>query len=340
MLIKIVLNTGAISLATQTLRTLRDLSFVSTRINMASFAQYEFVFLTAVDILSTSPSGSEAFLLESAIPAMDGVPEHTHDQVLTLYFLNTAEHFSLSLSPAANESLLLACSTPLLDKANHDKIQDAEISNELFEAAHSVTLSVFSAPQNAEIASRHLPFYVDKLFDAFSRDQVSSRQMRLACKTVIRITNPPSPLSVIQPGTGETLLEVLRDRAVQSPPQRLKQSILDMSPRAILTLALIDSLPTVPVALLTEWLHLTTELLHLVEVTQERLHCQDRLWEVLSNGEMDHERSAVCVAWWGTCEGREMVFRSHRSYSGDTNVEEEEALMSEALQPAGSTSKL
>ncbi|KAI9665171.1 MAG: hypothetical protein M1831_002181 [Alyxoria varia] len=329
----------ATSLATQTLRTLRDLSFVSTRINMGSFAQYEFVFLTAVDILSTSPSDSESFLQESALSAMNGVPEHVHDQVLTLFLLNTAEHFSLSLSPAANESLLLACATPHLDKANHEKIQDTKLSNELFEAAHSVTLSVFSAPQNADIASRHLPFYVDKLFDAFSRDQVSSRQMRLACKTLLRITNPPSPLSSVQPGMGETLLEVLRDRAVQSPPERLNQSSLDISPRAILTLALVDSLPTFPVILLAEWLHLTAKLVHLVDVPQERLQCQDRFWEVLSSGEMDPERSAVCVAWWGTHGGRAMVFDSQKYASAEDYVEDE-ALMSGALQPAGSKSKL
>lgn len=42
--------------------------------------------------------------------------------------------------------------------------------------------------------------------------------------------------------------------------------------------------------------------------------CRQRLWEVLSNGEMDVDRSAFCVAWWSTRGGKEMVLSEH---SGD-----------------------
>jgi hypothetical protein len=35
--------------------------------------------------------------------------------------------------------------------------------------------------------------------------------------------------------------------------------------------------------------------------------CTKRFWEVIESGEVDVERSAVCVAWWGTRGGRERV---------------------------------
>lgn len=35
---------------------------------------------------------------------------------------------------------------------------------QIFEAAHSVTLAVLAAPRSADMAAKHLPFYVDTLF--------------------------------------------------------------------------------------------------------------------------------------------------------------------------------
>lgn len=39
--------------------------------------------------------------------------------------------------------------------------------------------------------------------------------------------------------------------------------------------------------------------------------CRQRLWEVLSDGEMDVDHSAICVAWWSTRGGKEMVLSEH-----------------------------
>ena len=35
---------------------------------------------------------------------------------------------------------------------------------ELFEAAHSVVLAIFSAPQNHSLLAKHLPMYLDSVF--------------------------------------------------------------------------------------------------------------------------------------------------------------------------------
>jgi hypothetical protein len=42
-----------------------------------------------------------------------------------------------------------------------------------------------------------------------------------------------------------------------------------------------------------------------------------RFWEVLASGEMDVERAAVGVAWWGTKGGREMVLFGRAPARGD-----------------------
>lgn len=72
--------------------------------------------------------------------------------------MNTSEHFALILPPLANEELIIAAATPYLAAGGNNHLL------EIFEAAHSVVLAVFSAPQNADMTAKHLPFYVDNLF--------------------------------------------------------------------------------------------------------------------------------------------------------------------------------
>lgn len=81
-------------------------------------------------------------------------------------------------------------------------------------------------------------------------NNLSARQFRLAFKTVIQITAPPSPLANSQPLLPSILLEVVHDRALnasstlipaQGPNPDLSQSP-PLSEQAVLTLALLDSL--------------------------------------------------------------------------------------------------
>lgn len=57
-----------------------------------------------------------------------------------------------------SEDLLVAAATPYLTSDGHENLR------ETFEAAHSVMLAVFSAPHNAELTVRTVPFYIDALF--------------------------------------------------------------------------------------------------------------------------------------------------------------------------------
>ncbi len=145
-------------LASQALQMLRNLYFVSSRMGQNAFSQYTFVYLTAVDILSNYPAESEVFLRDIQPLQLGRIPNHPLERCLDLYFLNTAEHFSLVMSPQLNEDLLVAAATPYLASGGNNHLL------EIFEAAHSVMLAVLVAPQSANVTAKHLPFYVDALF--------------------------------------------------------------------------------------------------------------------------------------------------------------------------------
>ncbi len=80
-----------------------------------------------------------------------------------------------------------------------------------------------------------------------------------------------------------------------------------MSEQAVFALTLIDSLPFLQIDVLEEWLPLAAELLHVVHDPGMIRACQERFWEVLSSGELDVDRAALCVAWWTSRGGRELV---------------------------------
>ncbi|KAF2477452.1 uncharacterized protein BDR25DRAFT_274597 [Lindgomyces ingoldianus] len=299
-------------LATQALNTLRHLYFITSRLGPASFSQHTFVYLTAMDVLSGYPIHADKFLKSIAPQQLGQIPRHPLDRILDLYFLNTAEHFTLVLSPITNEDLLVVSAVPYLAAGgNHNMLP-------IFEAAHSVMLAVLSTPQSAEITAKHLPFYIDALFSVFPHN-LSPRQFRLAFKTLMRVTAPPSALSASHPDLPATLLELVFHRALNAPTAPLPPDETTLalqgsdapppplSEQAVLALSLIDALPFLTIPLLEEWMPLSAELLNAIDDEIMREAVKARFWEVLVSGEMDPERSGSAVAWWGTRGGRERV---------------------------------
>jgi len=324
------------SLASSSLQILRNIYFITSRLGPSAFSAYTFVSLTSADILSRYPLQSKLFL-ESIRPQHPGIiPANALDRTLDLFFLNTAEHFPLVLSPSDNESLILNAANPYINSGAHKNLL------EIFEAAHSATLAALAAPQNAQLAARIIPFYSQALFASFPKN-LSPRQFRFAFKTLMQITTPPSPLAASHPLLPDTLLELLRYRADQAPTVPMPPSLTfkdtaadalsstqpPLSEQAALTLALIDALPTLTPSQLYEWLPLVAEAVNGIQDTSMREPCRARLWEVLESGEMDVDRSAVCVAWWTSRGGREMVIGGLRL---GQIMAGEEAMMSGALQ--------
>ena len=166
----------------QTLHILRNLYFISSRAGANAFSQYSFVYLTAVDILSQYPVQAEAFLKEIRPAEIGHISDHPVDRCFDLYFLNTSEHFPLVLSVETNEDLLVKAATPYLGLGADQRLF------EIFEAAHSVMLAVFAAPQCTDLTIRHIHHYFEALFKVCT--------IRLVCGYINTVLSgfPPSAL--------------------------------------------------------------------------------------------------------------------------------------------------
>lgn len=324
-------------IAIQTLQTLRNFYFISSRIGHSSFSHFNFVYNAAIDILSQYPGQAEGFLREIRPHEFGKVSDHPYERCLDLFFLNTAEHFTLITPENFCEDVLIDAARPYLGAGGDQRL------NEVFEAAHSVYLAVFSAPRNYNLTIKHLPLYIEVLFSVFPH-QLSARQFRLAIKTLVRISSPPFRIAETQPLLAGSILEMVRYRAmlgVSTSPLPTLSTVTDavdsipMSEQSALALAMIDSLPCLSLRNLEEWLPLTAETLNTIRDGLLRETCKRRFWEVLSNGEMDVPRAEYCVRWWNTMDGKQSVL-----YGSSQIIEEQEndgPFMSGAL---GETPKL
>jgi hypothetical protein len=181
-------------------------------------------------------------------------------------------------------------------------------------------------------------------------DNLSARQFRLAFKTVIKVTAPPSLVANSQPLLPSILLEVLHERALNASDKTLPQSTQGaasaqglappVSEQAALILALIDSLCFLRVEDLEEWLPLTANLIHTIRTPEMREMCIERFWEALSSGEMDVDRAHYCVTWWSTRGGRELVLFGNTAPGADSGSHAEGAYMSGAVGGVAPESKL
>ena len=140
----------------------------------------------------------------------------------------------------------------------------------------------------------------------------------------MRITSPPFPISLTQPLLSSTLLEVLYTRAKDASVKELtplpNKSQLggepNLSEQAVLVLALVESLPSIPNDILEEWLPLAAESVTMIKDQDISRVCKKRFWDILSNGEMDVSRAAIGFAWWNTRGGREMLLHGHQPEKG------------------------
>lgn len=305
---------AAPGIAAKSLHILRNLFFVSSRNGNNAFQVYTFAYLTTIDILSRSVVASEGFLRDTR-PSEVAAPTTHLQRTLDLFYLNVAEHLPLNLSTEAAEFLVIKPASVYL---SHDGPMTPAMV-ELFESAHSAILAVLSYPQHSSLTINMAPFYIVRLFESFPR-YISSRQFRVAFKTVMQVVSPPFPIAAMEPHLSETLLEMLRSYMANAgtatlPPSpdavsQGTESSQDnelVSEQSSLALALIDSIPFLPLPLIEEWLTISAQTLSEIADGRLREPVKKRFWEMLVSGEMDVERAAVGVAWWGTRGGRELV---------------------------------
>lgn len=321
-------------IAAKTLHILRNLSFISSRNGNSAFQVYTFTYMTSIDVLSRNTAASEKFLAESRSIDPTVTPTTHTQRTLDLFFLNIAEHLPLSLSTNACDDLIIK---PALAYLCHTGPMTPAMV-ELFESAHSAVLSVLCCPQHSPLTIRMAPFYIVKLFESFPH-YISPRQFRVAFKTVVQIVSPPFPIAAAEPHLSETLLEMLRSYMTTADTTPLPLTDVDvasnqdpLSEQSSLALALIDSLPFLPLPLVEEWLTIAAQALNEISEPNLRETVKKRFWDILVSGEMDVERAAIGVAWFGTLGGRELVL-----FGGASN---EPPMMSGAIVGEGRTSRL
>jgi len=325
--------------ATKSLTVLRNLYFISSRQGSDAFQVYTFTYLASLDNLARYADASASFLqgIRPASPA--AIPPHPLHRTLDLFYLNVAEHLPLHLPPETCDALIVQ---PAIGYLTHAAPLSPRML-ELFEAAHSAVLSVLSCPHNAPITVDLVPFYSETLFSSFP-SYISPRQFRVAFKTVMQILSPPFPISASHPYLAETLLEMVRFRsglASKAPLPRSREEMQSETPQepaseqSTLVLTLIDSLPFLHLSIVEEWMTLTALAVGEIGEPAMREPAKRRFWEVLTSGEMDVERAAIGVAWWGTKGGRKAVL-----YGSNKLVPHDRSLMSGAIVSEAEGSKL
>ena len=299
-------ETVASDIASKSLHILRNLYFITCRDGNGSFQAYSFSYLTSIDILARSPTTCEFYLRNSRPIDLDTLPQTHLQKVLDLYYLNVAEHLPLALSTEACDALIIRPAVAYLGHTG--PMTPAMI--ELFESAHSAVLSVLACPQHSQLTIKMAPFYIMNLFESFP-ERISPRQFRVAFKMVMQIVSPPFPISAMEPHLSETLLEMLRDYITRAStevlPTTVRSSDEPLSAQSSLTLALVDSLPFLPLPLVEEWLTIAAQSMNDIADPRLREPVKKRFWDILVSGEMDVERAAIGVAWWGSKGGRELV---------------------------------
>lgn len=303
----------AADVAAKSLQILRNLYFISSVNGNDSFQVYTFTYLTSLDVLCRNGAACERFLGDFRPAEGISLPSAHLQRTLDLYYLNVAEHMPLSLTTAAADALIIKPATSYM---GFDGVMTPTMV-QIFEAAHSSVLSVLSCPQHSELTIQLAPFYIVKLFESFPQ-QISPRQFRVAFKTVIQMVSPPFQIAAQEPLLGETLLEMLLSYIATAPTAPLAPDAAAeaastesgetlQSAQSALVLALVDALPFLPLPLVEDWMAISAQTLNTIADPALRRPVKERFWDILVNGEMDVERSAIGVAWWGTKGGRELV---------------------------------
>ncbi|RDA84215.1 hypothetical protein CP532_0269 [Ophiocordyceps camponoti-leonardi (nom. inval.)] len=316
-----VADATAPTIAAESLHILRNLFFISSRDGNNAFEVYTFSYLTSIDVLSRYPGATRGFLQHLQQNSSIGLPSSHLERTLDLFYLNVAEHVPLALSTEDCETLIVQ---PAVAYLSHEGAM-SPFMMDVFESAHSAILSVLSCPQHSSLTMEMAPFYLVKLFESFPR-YISPRQFRVAFQTVMEIVSPPFPIAGLRPELSETLLEMLRSMLAKASNKPLdagrnsssrlgttqaREPSAQVSEESALVMTLVDSLPFLPLHLMEEWLTIAAQLLNGIADPALKAPVRERFLDILVNGDLDVERAAIGVAWWGTRGGREAVLNGN-----------------------------
>ena len=287
--------------ATKTLHILRNLFFIASQKGVNAFESYQFVQMAALDTITLHPAACVDFLAVTK-RIYQSMATDPLDLSMDLFYLQTAEHLPLYLTPDACNTLIVVPATPYLNPAG----PISQRMTELFEAAHAAVLSVISCPANQALTADLVQFYIERLFAEFSAAprHISPRQFRLAFKTMIQILSPPFPLSATHSELAEILMEMVRMRVPDAGAGDVvyhhdAPAEAPLSNQSTYVLAMIDALPFLLPVIVEEWLTITAVCVNEIMDARLREVVKQRFCDLMTNGEMDPQRATIALAWWG-----------------------------------------
>lgn len=303
------------ALAQKVLLTLRDIYFIALLV--PGLPAQSFVHLTSLDLLFASPIHVSQFFSAICPPNRnrDVIPRSPAARTADLYFLNSVEKLTLLLSP---QQILatLDIANPYISHAAGEIPAPPTCTtanlNDLIESAYSALLACLAAPQMATHASNLIGVYSQKLLRSFP-GALNARQLRFGVRSLVALCSPPSPVAELIPDAAEALLDIIHTVSSTASPALIppteaeiaasEKAPTPVSARGVLVLAMIDSLSCLTPGQLVEWLGIVAKAVARLE-GGDRVEGRRRFVEVLESGEMDVDRSRVCVGWWTTGGGR------------------------------------
>ncbi|KAL4080947.1 hypothetical protein J3A83DRAFT_4203554 [Scleroderma citrinum] len=280
-------------LALSVLRNLSHLAFVIQKFGGAghgAFQELKRAFYLALDILAVHKAESEHFVQQLC----EGLWSNPHDlshpvqQAKKAFALSAIEQLVPALSTPTIKTFVLPFCSPHLNDTSH---------REIFEAAHSVVLAIFSHGAQNPIDTQHeqegvfiatwVPFYVQCLIENSAEGKLNVAQLRLAFAALIKAAC----------SLGDHALAWF---CIDSLLTACKESSFAVDGYRIhgLHLALVASVSSVPLTLLPRMLSVVNDIIVDTEKDDmKRSELLEALFQEIMNNVGDAEK-AFAVSWW------------------------------------------
>ncbi|KAG9315619.1 hypothetical protein JVU11DRAFT_3261 [Chiua virens] len=285
------------ALALITLRTFSHLAFVIDKFGGAghgAFTELKRGFYLALDVLANNPDESEQFVkgLFDEIWTSGFTPTHPVQRAKKAFALSAMEQLVPVLSSTTIQTIILPFCSPHLSDYTH---------RGEFESAHSVVLAVFSSRSkrvvknvtlhpddplilDSAFTERMVPFYLQCLLENSSDGRLNVTQLCLAFAVLVKsasLTRDPA----------------LAWLCISSVLDTCKGLSDDNDRRHRLHLALISSLPSLPLVLLPQALSAVKDIVNGAPSDANREELVEALFREIMDNIGDKEKEyAVC--WW------------------------------------------
>ncbi|KAF9236500.1 hypothetical protein BU15DRAFT_89117 [Melanogaster broomeanus] len=310
------------ALALIVLRTLSHLAFVIEKFGGAghgAFAELKRAFYLALDVLASNQEESEQFVMGICEEIWSSGHASTHDlqRAKEAFALSAIEQLVPVLSTSTIQTFVLPfCSPHLVDVAHR----------ETFESAHSVVLAIFSSrskrtvenaltndrtdspTSDSAFTDKMVPFYAHCLVENSAEGKLHVAQLRLAFAALVKSATL----------TGDPGLAWLCINSILAAC-RTFSSPRDVDRRHRLHLALVSSLPSLPLVLLPRALSAVKEIVDGMPSTDaNRKDLVEAVFQEILENVGDAEKE-YAVRWWNEQRAKWTVSEQDRTGHDEGN---------------------